>query len=152
MKFAKVGIRAADLWCRMRPIYQLSHHHCPRLNDWLAAANQVTIMSAKLIGWIQIGRRATILWDWPPGAKSVLSLGVESNWNYSDYSVEADLNATEIHEKSDHVFRFRFRFRSKRAVLKFKPKEISSIDLKWSVASSRRNSRMPKSLMPGIGP
>ena len=152
MKFAKVGIRAGDLSCRMPPIYQLSHHHCPRLNDWLAAANQVTIMSAKLIGWIQSGRRATILWDWPLSVKSGLTLGVESNWNYSDYSVEADLNATEIHEKSDHVFRFRFRFRSKRAVFKFKLKEISSIDLKWSVASSRRNSRMPKSLMPGIGP
>ena len=29
LNFADVGIRTADLWCRKRPLYQLSHHHCP---------------------------------------------------------------------------------------------------------------------------
>ena len=29
-KFADDWIRTADLWCRRRPLYQLSHNHCPR--------------------------------------------------------------------------------------------------------------------------
>ena len=28
-KFAHDRIRTADLWCQMRPLYQLSHNHCP---------------------------------------------------------------------------------------------------------------------------
>ena len=27
--FADDWIRTADLWCRKRPLYQLSHNHCP---------------------------------------------------------------------------------------------------------------------------
>ena len=27
IKFADVGIRTTDLWCRWQPLYQLSHHH-----------------------------------------------------------------------------------------------------------------------------
>ena len=30
-KFADDWIRTADLWYRKRPLYQLSHHHCPLL-------------------------------------------------------------------------------------------------------------------------
>ena len=30
--FAHVGIWTADLWCRKRPLYQLSHHHCHIVN------------------------------------------------------------------------------------------------------------------------
>ena len=28
IKLANVEIRTADLWCRNRPLYQLSHHYC----------------------------------------------------------------------------------------------------------------------------
>ena len=27
--FADVRIQSADLWCQKRPLYQLSHNHCP---------------------------------------------------------------------------------------------------------------------------
>ena len=31
IKFADVGIRTADLWCRKPPLYQLSHNHCQEI-------------------------------------------------------------------------------------------------------------------------
>ena len=31
MKFADVWIWTADLWCWKRPLYQLSHNHCPAI-------------------------------------------------------------------------------------------------------------------------
>ena len=29
VKFADDWIRTVDLWCQKRPLYQLSHNHCP---------------------------------------------------------------------------------------------------------------------------
>ena len=37
--FAYVWIRTADLWCRKRPPYQLSHNHCPKILRILNNAN-----------------------------------------------------------------------------------------------------------------
>ena len=41
--FADVGIQTADLWCRKQPLYQLSHHHCPK--SLLVSIEPVSILA-----------------------------------------------------------------------------------------------------------
>ena len=44
INFANDWIRTADLWCRKRPLYQLSHNHCPRATTTALQLNVVRIV------------------------------------------------------------------------------------------------------------
>ena len=44
--FADDWIRTVDLWNRKRPVYQLSHNHCPHLFVWLTHSGQLHVTIA----------------------------------------------------------------------------------------------------------
>ena len=48
MIFADDGIRTADLWNWKRPLYQLSHNHCPKQGIFTEPNNTVPTEKTKI--------------------------------------------------------------------------------------------------------
>ena len=65
-KFADDWIRTADLWCRRRPLYQLSHNHCPSAPSLMYVIVWYTIYmlhSAKYLMVLDLDGIRTVILD-----------------------------------------------------------------------------------------
>lgn len=54
LEFADDWIRTIELWCRNRPLYQLSQRHCPFLFCFAFKFAEKKVVYAELIDWFLI--------------------------------------------------------------------------------------------------
>ena len=71
INFAENWIRTVDLWYRKRPLYQLSHHHCPSFHCFQTMSNSQPLFSSLLTGNSKCFKHNLLMDVFEPGSSDV---------------------------------------------------------------------------------